>query len=84
MSGHKYKICQLVNYLSREHAPAFIRSLSYCHQKAKCFSIASSEKTSTPPVRHCPQKSAPHYRVGHLGTGSNLLDRAERSSPEAA
>ena len=26
----------------------------------------------------------PIYRVGHLGTGSNLLDRAERSSPEAA
>ena len=54
----------------------------------RIFDFASStslcEKTSTPPVRHCPQKSAPHYRVGHLGTGSNLLDRAERSSPEAA
>jgi hypothetical protein len=41
-----------------------------------------SEKTSTPPVRHCPQKDAPHCR-GHLGTSTNLLGRAERSSFKA-
>ena len=32
---------QLVDYLDRSAPPAFIRSLSYCHQKAKGFSIAS-------------------------------------------
>ena len=41
VSGHKFKIGQLVNYLGLDHTlPAFIRSLSYCRQKAKYSSIA--------------------------------------------
>jgi hypothetical protein len=33
VTRHKFKIGQLVNYLGRDRAYAFIRSLSYCRQK---------------------------------------------------
>ena len=47
VSGHKYKIGQLVNYLSRDAIlRAFIRSLSYCRQKAKHSNIALRTPTS--------------------------------------
>jgi hypothetical protein len=40
MSGHKFKMSQLVNYLGRERASGVYQTLSYCHQEAKRFSIA--------------------------------------------
>ena len=48
MSGHKFKIGQLVNYLGPDRVSAFIRSLSYYRQKAMCSSIAL--RTSTSPM----------------------------------
>jgi hypothetical protein len=46
VTGHKFKIGQLVNYFGRDVPPAFIRSLSYCRQKAKHSSIASRTPSS--------------------------------------
>jgi hypothetical protein len=46
MSGHKFKIGQLVNYLGRERAPGVYQSLSYCRQKAKHSNIASRTPTN--------------------------------------
>jgi hypothetical protein len=46
VSGHKYKIGQLVNYSAATLLRAFIRSPSYCRQKALYSSIASRTSTN--------------------------------------
>ena len=46
MSGHKFKIGQLVNYLGRDRAYGVYQVTSYCRQKAKCSSIALRISTS--------------------------------------
>ena len=46
MTDRKFKIGQLVNYLGCERASGVYQSLSYCHQKAKRFSIASRMSTN--------------------------------------
>jgi hypothetical protein len=47
VSGHKFKIGQLVNYLGRDRAYG-VYQVTDCRQKAKCSSIAL--RTSTSPM----------------------------------
>ena len=46
MSGHKYKIGQLVNYLSRERASGIYQITQLLPPEAKRFSIASRTSTN--------------------------------------
>ena len=55
MSGHKFKIGQLVNYLGRDRAFGVYQITQLLPQKARCSSIAL--RTSTSPMSASPKRA---------------------------